>query len=478
MSRRSGRAPVSHNGYRTRELQMPAWTRLLVGLLPLLALLSAPRQSPAADGVLAELEGDHGSATLATDQLDRFRLRLRIDRHDAARPLTLRVQLPQTGRTAWPVADVEVRSENGQALLVQRSGIEWQVLRIPLPDEVDACLVQAVEPPGGWPEPTAARDRQLQDTLSGVQVRIADWPAGKAAALSIRFDDSHPTHLSRAIPILNSYGLRGTFMVNPGAAEPGSRHVPDFDRQRAEWAAIAREGRHELANHSAHHRGAVDDADMDSEIGRAAEAIWAMTPGRSRLTALNLGGGTQWRTTRTLRHYLIRYHHFDASGGSLGMDDSYGGRVEAFRRMLEQHIARGLWCRIHYHSIGDGLSSSEANFRAALDVATAHQQQLWIAGMADIFKYQSERSGARLTAGTADARRVQFQLHCTTDAALYDQPLTMEVTLPSTWQLPQTTVTDAHGTVIQAAQDTEDGRRILRFEVPPQTRTYTVTHNP
>ena len=80
-----------------------------------------------------------------------------------------------------------------------------------------------------------------------------------------------------------------------------------------------KQGDMELANHSAHHRGAKGDEDMDREIGTATEAIWKLTPGRSKLMALNLGGGTRWETTRTLRHYLDKYHQFDASSGSLGM---------------------------------------------------------------------------------------------------------------------------------------------------------------
>ncbi len=63
----------------------------------------------------------------------------------------------------------------------------------------------------------------------------------------------------------------------------------------------------ELANHSAHHRGANSDEDMDREIGSAAETIWKLPPGRSKLLALNLGGGTHWETTCTLRHKLDKY---------------------------------------------------------------------------------------------------------------------------------------------------------------------------
>ena len=43
-----------------------------------------------------------------------------------------------------------------------------------------------------------------------LRLSVAKWRDGRAAALSIRFDDSHPTHLAKAVPILREYGFRGT----------------------------------------------------------------------------------------------------------------------------------------------------------------------------------------------------------------------------------------------------------------------------
>jgi hypothetical protein len=211
---------------------------------------------------------------------------------------------------------------------------------------------------------------------------------------------------------------------------------------------------------------------MEREIGEAAQAIWRLAPGRSKLMALNLGGGTRWETTRTLRYYLDKYHQFDASAGSLGMDDAYGKRVENFRQMLEQHLARGLWCRVHYHYIGDGLSSSEANFRAALDVAKEHQARLWIAGMADIHKYQTERDASKLTPTQSDSTRLTFRLACPTDATLYDQPLTLEITRAPTLDARRIEVKDAQGKVISLRSGTTNGASVLRFEVPPRDARY------
>jgi hypothetical protein len=115
--------------------------------------------------------------------------------------------------------------------------------------------------------------------------------------------------------------------------------------------------------------------------------------------------------------------------------------------MLEQHIERGLWYRIHYHYIGEGLSSSEANFRAVLDIAKEHESALWIAGMADIHKYLMERSGSALSLVTSDPGHLSFKLSCATDPDLYDQPLTIEVEIPKSWPPDQITVT-AHREVV------------------------------
>ncbi len=435
-------------------------------------------QSPDLGGAKVTLERPDEAATFSATSLDKFKLRVQLNRPGDAQALNVRVELPKSGRNVWPANDVEVRDEAGAVMRVRRSGIEWENLVVPVPDKVSAFIVQAVPPPAPQPRPTSDKQRAIQDATSGVQVRIANWPQGRSAALSIRFDDSHPTHLSKAIPILREYGFKGTFMVNPGPKEPGSRQNYSFEMQHAEWEAVMKQGDMELANHSAHHRGAKGDEDMDREIGGAAEAIRKLMPGKSRLMALNLGGGTTWETTRTLRHYLDKYQQFDASSGSLGMDDSYGGRVEAFRKALQTHLERGLWCRVHYHYIGDGLSSSEANFRAALDLARQHQDKLWIAGMADIHNYLTERSSAKLTLMKSESKSLTFQLDCSTDATLYDQPLTLEATLPSGWEVAGTAVRPEAGAPLPTQLVQSDGSRLLRFEVPPQRAAYLLKTTP
>lgn len=458
---------------------MRQFNRWMLRCIAASLLVPAPMGLSAESGgaVVRLAEEYTGTATVVAQAVDRYRLKIDVDPKTERQALVIHVELPITGRDAWPVADVEVRDASGKALVVRRSGIEWHKLLIPVPAMNGVYYVQAVEPPGVRPRLPAEGERQLTDPATGVRVSVATWHDSRRAALSLRFDDSHPTHLSKAIPILREYGFRGTFMINPGADEPGSRRRSDFQAHRAEWEAVAQAGDQEFANHSAHHRGATGDADMEAEIGEAAEAIWKLSPGRSKLTALNLGGGTYWETSRTLRYYLDKYHHFEISG-SLGMDDVYGRRVAAFREHVEQHIQRGLWCRVHFHSIGDGRGTSEANFRAALDIAKEHERDLWIAGMADIYKYQTERNGSSLSVVQSDARHFAFRLSIQTDQELYDQPLTVEVLTPASRSLEGIAVQDAQGKAIALRKVQANGQTVLRLDVPPRTADYTIQWRP
>jgi hypothetical protein len=424
-------------------------------------------------GVKVRFVDYQGPARLSVSATERHRLNINVDPRSERESLNLGVELPISGRDAWPIADVEVLNSNGRAMSVRHDGIEWHKLVITVPAKRGTYVVHFVDPPSGRSRPLPEEGRYVTDPETGVSATISKWFQGRRAALSIRFDDSHPTHLSRAIPILREYGFRGTFMVNPGDHPPNSRRRSAFHEHRSRWAAVAQAGDQEFANHTLHHRGAQDDADMEYQVGGASNAIWAMFPGKSRLLALNLGGGTKWETTRTLRYYLDKYHLFDASSGSLGMDDVYGDRVSAFAQHLRRHLERQGWCRVHFHYIGEGLSSSEENFRAILDIAKEHETEIWIAGMADIYKYQVERNQAELAIASEAPLRAVLTLTCSTDPELYDQDLTIQIALPSNWPPEKVTVqSEESGAVIPTAADSSG--KTIRFDAPPITAAYII----
>ena len=68
------------------------------------------------------------------------------------------------------------------------------------------------------------------------------WPQGTKAAVSFTYDDGRSSQLDTAIPLLNEYGVKGTFFVSP----PNVSQTPDS------WRDAAAHG-HELGNHTLTH---------------------------------------------------------------------------------------------------------------------------------------------------------------------------------------------------------------------------------
>ncbi|MEM2886183.1 MAG: polysaccharide deacetylase family protein [Thermoproteota archaeon] len=70
------------------------------------------------------------------------------------------------------------------------------------------------------------------------------WPNGCLGALSLTFDDGMPSQLEIAVPLLEKFGFRGTFYLNPGGKDWKERLEP--------WKKVAEAG-HEIGNHTLSH---------------------------------------------------------------------------------------------------------------------------------------------------------------------------------------------------------------------------------
>ncbi len=429
--------------------------------------------------LVGDQDGDHQDlAAVSVVALGKHALRIDVAPSSRQTPRTLKVELPSSGRNTWPAADVEVLDANGHAVPAEHNGIEWHRFVISVGPAGGHFTVHAADAPKSRLVVYRESMRHVTESATGVSATICNWYDGRRAALAIRFDDSHPTHLTKAIPILREYGFRATFMINPGVHDgrsSNSRWRSAFQEHRAEWEAVARRGDQEFGNHTARHRGASSDEEMECEIGDATKVIWELFPDKSKLVALNLGGGTQWTTTKTLRYYLDRYHLFEVSG-SLGMDDVHGNRVAVFRQHLERNMAPGSlgWCKIHFHSIGDGLASSEDHLREVLGVVKQHEADVWVAGLADTYKYLVERRAAKLTVANDGPNRVRLGIQCATDITLFDQPLTIDLALPQAWANRNVVVRDVAGNPIESQRVSGTRNVLIRFHVQPIDAEYTI----
>jgi hypothetical protein len=306
--------------------------------------------------------------------------------------------------------------------------------------------------------------RSASDPATGLAATICPWYDGRKGAVMFRFDDSHPTHILTAIPMLREYGYRGTFFLCPGS--------PGFREQRAAWEACAARGDQEFANHTMHHQGAANDAEAEQEIGGASQVIWGLLPGKSKLACFSAGGGTVWTYGRTLRSILDQYELFSFQPRlGISMTDS---AAENYRRILEQTIETKVSVMVLFHQIEKGAVSVET-FRAVLETTKTHDAEIWVAGMADVFKYQEERNASALALRSGPGGSLTLAVTCGTDRARYDQALTIELALPDGWSAQTLKVRGPQGTAVASRAAIVDGRQVVRFDVPPANGEFTLS---
>lgn len=292
-----------------------------------------------------------------------------------------------------------------------------------------------------------------------IEARVAQWYGGKHAAVSLRFDDAHPTHLDKAVPILDEFGFPGTFMINPGRE--------GYQQRKAEWEALPARG-HELANHTVTHSGALTDDDAANEIAGCAAYLQSLNPGGSPVFAFARGGGTTWTQRRPLEFFTKTCHLF-GGGGSMSCSEDYPSfSLDAVRARLDRALQNGEWMQTHFHCIDEGyIKISSPTFRAILQMLKDHSADVWVAGMKVIYKYQQERAGSHVLIYPQGDDAVMVDLTVATVPRLFDQPLTLDVRLPE--GTGAVTVRGADGQQVATGSGP-----LLRFDVPPVDGTYRV----
>jgi peptidoglycan/xylan/chitin deacetylase (PgdA/CDA1 family) len=268
--------------------------------------------------------------------------------------------------------------------------------------------------------------------------RIARWYGGKAAAVSLRFDDNLKSHLYKAIPLMNLFGIRGTFMVSPGRSS--------FKKHQEYWLKEVPAMGHELGNHTMHHRGAKSPSEAEKEIGEAARILRKTSGNPERLLVFASGGEKRWGGKRWSDADEAYHKIFE----SYNMIDLYDGRhpyinvvkgltPDELINYVDSAAREGRHQAFTFHSVGAptlrdlvrrlikgvNLSYPEADFRQFMKMLKDRSNRIWIAPLGDILKYQTQYASARLEGIQYHKDGIGFQLIVDTDPILYDQPLTV-----------------------------------------------------
>ena len=295
--------------------------------------------------------------------------------------------------------------------------------------------------------------------------RIARWYHSYAGAISLRFDDQLESHINTAIPLLNHYGFRATFMVNPGLQR--YRDHQNFWEQQVPAMG------HRLGNHTLHHRGARNIEEADYEIGETSRVIWGAYPRESKLLDFASGGGwggLKWGgkvwhdADPAYRQLMEKYHLIDLFDGkhpyiSVRTDlrtDDLCSRLD--RTADEQRHQAFAFHNIGQPSVlerikalfrGYGLTISREFFSEFLQCLAERRDRLWIAPLIDILKYEEEARGATIRVLKSTRRSCILALAVRTDPALYDHKLTVILPIEQGMAVRSVTQNNEKGHVYQ-----------------------------
>lgn len=287
---------------------------------------------------------------------------------------------------------------------------------------------------------------------------LAKWYENRSAAISLRFDDACKTHVNVAIPVLNRYGFKGTFMVNPGRRS--------YKRYKRFWEKEVPGMGHKLGNHTWNHKGASTPQMAEFEIGSVSRLIWDLCPDQSKLMVFASGGGGKkwggkhWRDADPVYKQLIdKYSLIDLYDGQhpcLSADTK--ANVGDLCRAAEKAIANNSHQAYTFHRIGKpardlkgiaryilkgyDIAFNHSKFEEFLGYLSGLRQRAWIAPLIDICKYETEYKNAKLVETKEHENGLSAKLSVATDAKLYDHPLTMIIPNSRTVQVEQITQTD------------------------------------
>ncbi len=223
------------------------------------------------------------------------------------------------------------------------------------------------------------------------------WPSGRRAALSISFDDAHPSQLDAAVPTLDRLGVAGTFFVLPDrvAARP------------ARWREAIETG-HEVGNHTLSHpctanvewsrADALEDitiAELRTEIDSANRRIHELLGVEPRVFAYPCGLTFIGRGRETVSTVPLIAERFDAgrtfnqlwANAPLRCDLAQLAAVNSDEKtfaqllpLLESTVRDGAWLVLGGHEFGE-LGPPDTTSEATINqiVSWCRDQDVWTA---------------------------------------------------------------------------------------------------
>ncbi|MBK9391400.1 MAG: glycoside hydrolase family 3 C-terminal domain-containing protein [Bacteroidetes bacterium] len=238
------------------------------------------------------------------------------------------------------------------------------------------------------------------------------WPDGKKMAISLTFDDARLSQIDKGIPLLDKYGVKGTFYVSPASL-----------LLRLEgWKKAVKDG-HDIGNHSVLHpctgnftwarEKALENytlLSMKSELDSASNIIKSMLGVIPNSFAYPCGQKFIGKGINTQSYIPLIASSFESGRGWLdeaANDPSYcdmaqltgmeldGKSFDQILKLIETAKTNGQWLVLAGHEMNDdGVQTSRlATLEAICKYASDPANGIWIDNVHNIAAYVKEKRG-------------------------------------------------------------------------------------
>jgi hypothetical protein len=273
--------------------------------------------------------------------------------------------------------------------------------------------------------------------------KIAKWYNNYDCTISLRFDDNDESHVKFVIPLLNKYGFKATFMINPGR---------NYEKYMDFWENQVPQMGHRWGNHTLHHKGAKNPEEAEYEIGEVSKLIWKLYPNESKLNVFASGGGEEWGGKRwsealpvykeiVKKYYLIDL--YDGKHPAISLNSDYP--LQGIKDKIDEAISEKKHQAFMFHKIGSknlmdyarkifagyNYTIEEEKFLKMIEYLNIKRNNIWVAPLVQILKYQSEYEASKLELVKKSPDKIAMRLKIETDLNLYDQDLTLVLPTPN-----------------------------------------------
>jgi len=261
---------------------------------------------------------------------------------------------------------------------------------------------------------------------SGTQ--ILEWKDGKKACVMLGFDDSAPSQLKNVVPELEKRKIIGNFYLVTGSGV--------WANTKAKWEEASKSPYVVVANHTFTHKGVEDAAQLDPELAKCNEVLYALHPQRKQPYLLGWGrpGGVPWKVTKEEQEAALAKHHLVDRPPFAGPPINYHSAAETVGA-VDKALAKGDMVQLVMHGVGgDWLVTPVEWFTALLDKLEASREEVWVADVVSWHQYVTERKTAAVKVVQSDKTSIRLNLTCEADPALYNLPLTLSTKVPADWK--------------------------------------------